>query len=209
MKSEQVNELAAALAKAQGEIKNAVVNKTNPHFKNKYADLSSVRDAIQGPLAKNGLAYTQVIEIRESGMVLVTALWHTSGQWISSEYLLPETARPQEMGSALTYARRYSLSAMVGIATDEDDDAEGAEAAKQQVHAPVKPSAPLPYTQEEEEKAIAGLKRGIAALETEKDVDAYGKQPEAVAVFNRCSEAGKAEIKKALREQRNKVPMPA
>lgn len=135
MRSEAINEMAAALAKAQGEIENAALNKINPHFKNKYADLASVRDSIRAPLAKNGISYTQTMEFRETGMVLVTTLWHTSGQWISSEYPLPTTARPQELGSALTYARRYSLSAIVGNSADEDDDAEAAETAKQKIEA--------------------------------------------------------------------------
>lgn len=211
MKSEHVNELATALAKAQGDIKNAVVNKTNPHFKNKYADLSSVRDSIQAPLAKNGLAYTQVMEIRENGMVLVTTLWHTSGQWIASEYPLPATARPQEMGSALTYARRYSLSAIVGNSADEDDDAEGAETAKQQVEASGKTrqQTVVLYTEAEERKVIDGLTRSIEALTTENDVDAFGKQPESRAIYARCSVAGQSKIQNALRTQRDKVAPPS
>jgi ERF superfamily len=132
MTSEQVNELAAALAKAQGAMSSAAMNKVNPHFKSKYADLASVFDAARKPLSDNGLAVTQTID----GPDLVTRLLHTSGQWLESKYPLPVTARPQEMGSALTYARRYSLSAIIGIAADEDDDANAAEGAK-----PAKPVA--------------------------------------------------------------------
>jgi hypothetical protein len=126
MQSEQINELAKALSTAQAKIENATLNKINPHFKSKYADLSSVIDSIREPLSANGLAVSQNIEIREGGMVLRTVLMHSSGQWIASEYPLPQTARPQELGSALTYARRYSLSAIACIAADDDDDAEGA-----------------------------------------------------------------------------------
>jgi len=126
MQSEQTNELAAALALAQSSMKAAAFNKTNPHFKNKYADLAAVLDAIRLPLATNKLALTQTTEVRDGGFVLVTTLRHASGQWVASEYPLPQTARPQELGSALTYARRYSLSAIACIAADEDDDAEGA-----------------------------------------------------------------------------------
>jgi hypothetical protein len=126
MQSEQTNELSAALAVAQGAMKAATFNKINPHFKNRYADLAAVVDAIRGPLASNGLSYTQTTEIREGGFVLVTTLRHASGQWVASEYPLPAGAKPQELGSALTYARRYSLSAIACIAADDDDDAEGA-----------------------------------------------------------------------------------
>lgn len=137
MQSEQINDLAAALAKAQGAMSNAILNKINPHFKSKYADLAAILDAVRGPLSANGISIMQTIKANGDGMYLVTTLAHTSGQWIRSEYPLPSTGRPQEIGSALTYARRYSLSAIAGIAADEDDDAEGAERSKQKIMAPM------------------------------------------------------------------------
>ena len=121
--SEQISELAAALAKAQGAMENAIMNRTNPHFKTKYADLAAVLNAARKPLSANGLAIVQTI----GDGVLHTRLLHTSGQWIASEHPLPMSGRPQEIGSALTYARRYSLSALIGIAADEDDDANAAQ----------------------------------------------------------------------------------
>lgn len=117
-----LNELAGALAKAQGAMNNASMNRINPHFKSKYADLAALWDAVRKPLSDNGLSVVQII--RDGS--LHTMLLHTSGQRLCSDYPLPATARPQEMGSALTYARRYSLSALVGIAADEDDDATAA-----------------------------------------------------------------------------------
>lgn len=124
MQSENTNDLSAALAKAQAAMTAATFNRINPHFKNRYADLAAVLDAIREPLATNGLSVTQTTEIREGGFVLVTTLRHSSGQWVGSEYPLPIGAKPQELGSALTYARRYSLSAIACIAADDDDDAE-------------------------------------------------------------------------------------
>lgn len=135
MQSEQINELTGALAKAQTTVKNATLNKVNPHFKSKYADLAAIFDAVRKPLADNGLIVTQTTEIRDGGFVLVTMLAHSSGQWIKSEYPLPANGRPQEIGSALTYARRYSLSAITGIAADEDDDANAAQDSGQKVDA--------------------------------------------------------------------------
>lgn len=126
LQSNEINELSAALVKAQPLLKAAPFNKTNPHFKNKYADLPAVIETIRKPLAEHGLAVTQTTEVRDGAFLLVTTMRHTSGQWIASEYLLPQASRPQELGSALTYARRYSLSAIACIAADEDDDAEGA-----------------------------------------------------------------------------------
>ena len=124
--SEQLNELAGALAKAQGEMSNAILNKTNPHFKSKYADLAAIRDAVAPTLAKNGIALLQVIDGDENGPYLTTRLVHSSGQWVESVHPLPASAKPQEFGSSLTYARRYSLAAICGISAEEDDDANAA-----------------------------------------------------------------------------------
>ena len=131
MRSEQINELAAALSKAQGAMKNAPFDKQNPHYRNSYASLASVTDTIKGPLTANGLSYSQTTEVRDGAFVLVTTLMHSSGQWLASAYPLPTVSKPQELGSALTYARRYSLSAIACIAADEDDDAEGARQSNQ------------------------------------------------------------------------------
>jgi hypothetical protein len=133
MNSEQTNEIAAALAKAQGQMENAKYNKINPHFKNKYADLAAIIDAIKQPLADNGIGYTQTTHADlgdDTGLStifrLTTKLLHSSGQWISSEYPLPYAPdKPQVMGAALTYARRYELATICGIAAEEDNDAEG------------------------------------------------------------------------------------
>lgn len=140
MQSEQTDKLSGALAKAQSAMTAAAFNRTNPHFRTKYADLASVLDAIRKPLTDNGLSITQTTEIREGHLVLVTTLRHGE-QWVSSEYPLPVTAKPQELGSALTYARRYSLSAIACIAADEDDDANTAQERGQRAsHAPPKPA---------------------------------------------------------------------
>lgn len=127
--SEDIKDLATALAKAQGEMKNAPLNKVNPHFKSKYADLAGIRDATAPILAKNGLTITQFTTVTEDGLVLTTRLLHTSGQWMEGEYPLPlDVSKPQQMGSALTYARRYSWSSVCGISADEDDDGNAAQA---------------------------------------------------------------------------------
>lgn len=142
MQSEQTNDLSAALAKAQAVMKPAIINRVNPHFKNKYADLAAVLEAIRKPLADNGLSVTQTTAFKDGAFVLETTLRHASGQWVSSQYPLPASGKPQEVGSALTYARRYSLSAMLCIAADEDDDAELTRNGNGNGHAsPIKPQA--------------------------------------------------------------------
>lgn len=125
--SENLNELATALAKCQGEITPAIKDAKNPFFKSKYADLNSVWSVCREPLSKHGLAVIQTIDKDESGLILLTTLIHSSGQWIRSRSPIPLLKTdPQAMGSSITYMRRYSLSAIVGISTDEDDDGEKA-----------------------------------------------------------------------------------
>lgn len=124
--SEQIDAISGALAKAQGVMKNATLNKVNPHFKNRYADLSAIRDAVIPSLAANGIGLVQTIEPTDIAPVVVTRLVHSSGQWIESRCPLYGIGDMQKMGSAITYARRYSLSAICGISADEDDDANAA-----------------------------------------------------------------------------------
>lgn len=121
-KSEQINDLAAALCKAQGSIKAALKSSDNPFFKSKYADLSAVWDACKEPLAKNGLAISQHPASVNGEVQLETMLLHTSGQWISSTLTMkPTKTDPQSFGSCVTYARRYALAAIVGVVTEDDD----------------------------------------------------------------------------------------
>lgn len=126
MKSESINELAGALAKAQSNIRSAAKDSINPHFKTRYADLASVWEACREQLSSNGIAVVQAPATGERGLVLLTTLMHSSGQWIDGEYpVKPIKDDPQALGSALTYARRYSLSSMVGVAPDDDDGNDG------------------------------------------------------------------------------------
>lgn len=127
--SENINEIMTALSKAQGKIQPAAKDKSNPYFKSKYADLASVWEACREALSEHGLAVVQTVGNKESGMVLITTLGHSSGQWIRSEMpIVTAKNDPQTLGSAITYYRRYSLSAIVGVAP-EDDDGEKAQAA--------------------------------------------------------------------------------
>jgi len=127
--SEQIGELAKALAAAQGEMDPAARSSANPFFKSKYADLAAVWDACREPLAKHDLAVIQTTEAGDPQVVtVVTTLAHSSGQWIRGALSVkPVKGDPQSLGSALTYARRYALAAICGVAPEgEDDDAEAA-----------------------------------------------------------------------------------
>ncbi len=119
IQSEQINELAAALSKAQAEIVGAVKDSTNPHFKSSFASLESVIDCVRTPLAKNGLAYAQG---GATSNHLETVLMHSSGQWIATYTpLINPKGDMQGLGSAMTYARRYALSALLGVPQIDDD----------------------------------------------------------------------------------------
>lgn len=116
--------LAAAMVKVQAEIKVAVKGKDNPFFKTKYADLGAVWEACHEALTSNEVAVIQSPVVAEGTMRLKTTLVHVSGESMSGEYLiLPVKNDPQAYGSAVTYARRYSLAAMVGIIQEDDDGA--------------------------------------------------------------------------------------
>lgn len=121
--SENINELATALAKAQGQMVTAKKDKKNPFFKSTYADLSSIWDACRNALSQNGLAVIQTTQSVENRLEMVTTLVHSSGQWIKSQMpILVDKPTPQAIGSAQTYYRRYALAAIVGVVASEEDD---------------------------------------------------------------------------------------
>ncbi len=126
--SEQINELAAALNKAQAQMMGATKDAKNPFFKSKYATLNSVWEAVKDAVLANGLTVLQPIYLNQNQPVVKTTIMHTSGQFITSEcpIVCAKANDPQALGSAITYARRYSLASMLGVMTDEDDDAERA-----------------------------------------------------------------------------------
>jgi hypothetical protein len=122
-KSDDIKELALALSKTQSILKGAIKDTNNTFFKSKYADLASCWDACREPLAANGLSIVQMpCNDTPDSVALETILMHTSGQWISSVFSMPVSKHDaQAVGSAITYARRYALAAVVGIAPEDDD----------------------------------------------------------------------------------------
>ena len=126
--SEELAELFSALNKAQAVMSNAKMDSNNPFYKSKYADFSSVIKATRKPLTDNGLVVTQFTREKEGKVFLFTRLGHISGQWIDS-FVSINPLKPdiQSLGSHLTYLRRYSYAAIVGVvASGEDDDGEQA-----------------------------------------------------------------------------------
>jgi len=121
--SDSIKAISVALVDSQSKIRFAIKDSTNPHFKNRYADLASVIDAIKESLNINGIAFIQTPTESQTGtLALTTRLLHSSGEWIEDTAVCPLPKNdPQGYGSALTYLRRYSLSSICGLYQDDDD----------------------------------------------------------------------------------------
>jgi hypothetical protein len=125
---DNINDLAAALAKAQAEMSNPKFDSQNPHFRNKFASLAAVRNAVVPAFSKHGLSVLQNLVTSAEGVACETIILHSSGQSLKLGPLLMPAMKhdAQGLGSAATYARRYSLLAAAGVVGEEDDDAEAA-----------------------------------------------------------------------------------
>lgn len=125
-RSETITEIAKALAKFQSEVSDPNRTKENAFLKSKYVTLDSLLQAVRPVLANNGLSFLQVPFTGADVVSVTTMLLHESGEWLESDPLtLPLMKKdPQGVGSVVTYARRYSLSSILGVAWDEDDDAQ-------------------------------------------------------------------------------------
>lgn len=128
--SESIAKLAAALVAAQSELRAVGMDAVNPHFKARYASLDNIIETIRPILARHKLGVVQGATLPESnaegkvtGFTVETMLIHESGEWLTSGVVMPlAKADPQGAGAAITYGRRYGISALLSLATDEDDD---------------------------------------------------------------------------------------
>ena len=161
-KSETLTEFSKAFAKTQKEMKQPLKDANNPFFKSKYVPLENVVEAITESASKNGLSFTQFPSSDEFGNVTVgTLVMHNSGEWIEYD---PIKNDPQSIGSAITYAKRYALSAIFGITSDQDDDGNEATQTKKQ---------PSTKTKKQDEPVISVEQanyylKEIAKISTEK-----------------------------------------
>ena len=126
--SENINELATALAKAQAEIRNPGKNTKNTFFKNEYADLTAVLGCIRPVAAANGLSFIQAVEAYNGNVAVSSQISHSSGQWIKqvASVEVPKSSKNpiQDLGSMATYLKRYQAQSMWAICADEDTDAQ-------------------------------------------------------------------------------------
>jgi len=167
--SDSIGSLAKALCIVQSQLEGARKDSKNTFLKSSYADLSSVWDACRDLLHKNELAVVQTSSVIEGrDLVVVTTLMHSSGEWIRGQLAVPLTKQdPQGIGSAFTYARRYALSAIVGI-SPEDDDAESTTLRN-------KPDTAKKPSQEPPKPAQEATKRTTGAIESQSNSNPQGK----------------------------------
>lgn len=187
-----MKELAKALTAVQAKIGTAAKSSKNNHFQNKYADLSEVWAAWQAIGPANGLSITQTLKVGDGRQLLVTTLLHTSGESITSEMLLTPTKNDmQGMGSAITYARRYSLAALVGIVQEDDD---GNAASDIQTEKPTRTAAPKPAEDPavvKSREAFARITEALNLSKTPTDIDTILKvQSSTLAEIKSVSQTG-------------------
>jgi hypothetical protein len=171
--------LVRALIKAQREMAPALKTAYNPGYKSKYVDLAGAWEACGNALTSNGLTVVQTTRVRDDGMpLLVSALYHESGANIAGEYpLLPATQNdPQKLGGALTYARRYALMALVGLAPEDDDG----------TTASAKPAAPAPAAPPAQPKPEAVSPAEVKALAIAMTAHGMTEQGPAIEWVNKC-----------------------
>lgn len=158
-RSEELNELAAALAQVQGSLPAVVKSQTAKlkgetkagkyyEYSYSYASLDAVWDSCRKLLSENNLAIIQIPDETEGHLQLETMLIHASGQWLTSTLPLIATPDPQKLGSQITYFRRYALSAMLGIVTDEDMDGQQTPSGQQAPQPSSRPSPSAPQAQQ-------------------------------------------------------------
>jgi len=158
--SDSIAKLSMALSKAQAQFSGAAKNSTNPHFKSKYADLWECIAATKDILAEHELAVIQTFSADTEDIIINTTLTHSSGEWVrGSLKMKPKKDDDQGRGSSITYGRRYSYAAIVGLAQKDDDG----QAATEQERKPQEKPALLPNT--------PAFKRAVARYREEQSLE--------------------------------------
>jgi hypothetical protein len=167
--SPTTTEITKALIGFHDEVGTISKDAANPFFKSSYASLSNILESIKEPLTKNGLTFVQ---FPEGSNGLTTRLMHESGEWLEATYtMVPAKNDPQGLGSAITYQRRYSLGAVLGLNIDTDDDGNAASQPASTTHTFTAPAKPNYKKLIEETKNMTELKKVWASLPVESKVD--------------------------------------
>lgn len=182
-RSDSIKNLAVALCKAQSEMGGAVKSSNNPFFKSKYSDLSSVVKAVKDPFSNNGLSYAQFPIEKDGRIGIETILMHESGEFLSEGFTVNLAKQDaQSAGSALTYCRRYSLQAVAGIPSEDDDGNAGsvipnADRGVEEIKLHVK-NGDAKYVKDNWTGLIASKWEKLDFNTTSKLNDLYSQQPE-------------------------------
>lgn len=196
--SESIDQISAALAKAQARISTVGKDAKNPHFKSEYATLAAVREAAIPALNECGISVLQFPGYVDGRVTLTTRLLHTGGQWIDSTCSAKSVKDDaQGFGSVVTYLRRYSLAAITGLAQDDDDgESQGRASRRTPRHQP----EPEPPAKEED---ISPYIAGFCNAETDEHIQAVRKRVR--AVFDKLTPAQAEELKAALKDAEKRV----
>jgi len=200
--SETINQIAAAVIAAQGEMGSAKKTADNPFFKSKYADLAGVVETARPVLTRHGLGVVQSADCDGELAVVETLLVHTSGEWFKSRTVLkPTKADPQGMGSAVTYARRYAYMAIIGMAAEDD----GGNAASQPVNRQA-PAVSRPHNRTNEVQMEAKRKAYFAqAAKMGVDGDAAKETVKSMFGLEHFAEATLEQLRTALGEMKERA----
>ena len=188
--SETAKEIYTALSNFQGNISNPFRSEKNPFFKSTYVPLQALIEHIKEPLKANGLCFVQDTLNTADGVGVVTRLGHTSGEWIEgSQIILPLTKKdPQGAGMAITYARRYSLSAILGLEGDKDDDGNYSSGNEYKPSKSTqKTNEPVKYPCEDCGETIDGVKKFDGSYMKDVDVVLATKKKYGIALCLNCS----------------------
>lgn len=170
--SDEIGEISTDLAKAQAVIVNPSKDGINPHFRSKYATLDNGLNIVRECLSKHNICVVQATRVEGNILMLDTRLMHKSGQWIEAEYpVCAFPAKQIEMGSSITYSRRYSLFSLVGIAGEEDDDGN---AAVTPTHAP-KREKPAELNEDNSSLILNDLLTSMKKCASIDELEAWGE----------------------------------
>lgn len=179
-RSDTIGELAKALAAANLEIVNPALDAVNPHFKSRYASLGAIINAVRLPLARHGISAVQTVSTDGGAVGVTTTLLHASGEWMAETAMsaLPDRATVQQLGSVITYLRRYALASITGIVGEDDDDGNAStspSAPRTEARKPFKPqeargAVPAPATAPKANKPVPEPVAEVKATDAYPDV---------------------------------------
>jgi len=200
--SETIGKLSDALAKAQAVLTNPAKDAENPHFRSRYASLDTGLNIVRKALSAHNIAFTQGTRLDGELLILETLLSHSSGEWMQSEYPVARfPVKQQELGSAMTYAKRYSLFGLVGIAGEDDDDGNAANTQNIPARRQSEPVAKQPTQSPEESKKVYDVLAGTLMMaDSVEQIDGWlSKNLKAIETLN---DDHKALLRKAIKDLR-------